>query len=76
MPECDDGNGDSNNNIRQDSGNNDADYVEGLGRVLTGVNEALSRDIVSSTMAHLLICQDGSRFTFSHQFNNFTSYSD
>jgi hypothetical protein len=46
----------------------DPDYVEGLGRVLTGVNAALNRNVVSSTMAHLLICQGGSRFVFSHPF--------
>jgi hypothetical protein len=46
------------------------DYIEGLGRILTGVNAALSRYVVSSTMAHLLICQKGSRFSFSHGFSN------
>jgi len=42
--------------------------VEGLGRVMTGINALLSRDIVSSTMAHLLISQGGERFTYSHEF--------
>ena len=46
------------------------DYAEGLGRLLTGINAALSRDVVSSTMAYLLICQEGSRFSFSHKFSN------
>ena len=45
-------------------------YIEGLGRVMTGVNALLSRDIVSSTMAHLLICQGGERFTYSHEFSH------
>jgi hypothetical protein len=49
---------------------NGSDYVEGLGRVLTGVNAALNRNVVSSTMAHLLICQHGSRFVFSHKFQH------
>ena len=42
--------------------------IEGLGRVMTGINALLSRDIVSSTMAHLLISQGGERFTYSHEF--------
>ena len=31
--------------------NNEPDHVEGLERVLTGINAALSRNVVSSTMA-------------------------
>ena len=45
-------------------------YIEGLGRVITGVNALLSRDVVSSTMAHLLISQQGDRFTYSHKFSH------
>ncbi len=30
----------------------------------------MSQDIVSATMAHLLTCQHGSRFTFSHEFHD------
>ena len=58
------------------NGNNDNDdkkhacFIEGLGRVMTGVNALLSRDVVSSTMAHLLICQRGERFTYSHEFSH------
>ena len=39
--------------IREDSPNTlpDPDYVQGLERLLSGVNAALSRDIVSSTHA-------------------------
>ena len=45
-------------------------YIEGLGRIITGVNALLSRDVVSSTMAHLLISQGGERFTYSHDFSH------
>ena len=43
-------------------------FREGLSRFLLGMNVHLSQDVVSATMAHLLICQRGSRFTFSHDF--------
>ena len=46
------------------------DYVEGLGRFLTAINAAQSRDVTSATMAHFLICNDGTRFNFSHGFSN------
>ena len=45
-------------------------FVEGLCRMLGGMNAATSRYIVSSTMAHLLICQNGTRFQFSHAFSD------
>ena len=38
--------------------------------MLGGMNAATSRYIVSSTMAHLLICQGGTRFQFSHGFTD------
>ena len=44
-------------------------HIEGLGRVITGLNALLSRDVVSSTMAHLLISQGGERFIYSHGFS-------
>ena len=34
------------------------------------MNAATSRDVVYSTMAHLLICNDGTRFVYSHGFGN------
>mmetsp|Transcript_1485 Transcript_1485/g.3204 ORF Transcript_1485/g.3204 Transcript_1485/m.3204 type:complete len:1761 (+) Transcript_1485:1415-6697(+) len=46
------------------------DFGEGLGRILTGINAALSRDIVSSTMSHNLVYNNGSRFRFSHDFTH------
>ena len=30
----------------------------------------LSQDVVSATIVHLLLCQNGSRFNFSHEFCN------
>ena len=41
-------------------------FVEGLCRMLGGLNAATSRCVVSSPMAHLLVCQGGTRFTMSH----------
>ena len=47
----------------------DADnFVEGLCRLLGGMNAATSRDVISATMAHLLVCRGGTRFKFSHDF--------
>ena len=45
-------------------------FREGLSRFLLGMSVHLSQDVVSSTMAHLLVCQKGSRFTFSHDFKD------
>ena len=45
-------------------------FVEGLCRMLGGMNAATSRNVISSTMAHLLVCNNGSRFQFSHDFGN------
>jgi hypothetical protein len=45
-------------------------FREGLSRFLLGMGVHLSQDVVSATMAHLLICQKGSRFTFSHDFKD------
>ena len=45
-------------------------FREGLSRFLLGMNVHLSQDVVSATMAHLLICQRGTRFTFSHEFKH------
>lgn len=49
--------------------NNDL-FREGLSRFLLGMTVHLSQDVVSATMAHLLICQNGTRFTFSHSFKD------
>ena len=46
------------------------DSVEGLCRMLGGMHTAISCYVVSSTMAHLLIWQDKTRFKFSRDFSN------
>ena len=38
--------------------------------MLGGMYAATSHYVVSATMAHLLICQDGTRFKFSHNFSD------
>ena len=44
----------------------DDSFIEGLCRMLGGLNASTGRFVVSSTMAHLLISQGGTRFKFSH----------
>ena len=48
----------------------DTCFSEGLCRFLIGMSVHLSQDVVNATMAHLLICQHGSRFNFSHEFQD------
>ena len=54
----------------RDPCNNESDFGEGLFRMLGGMHAATSRYVVSSTMAHLLICQNRTRFQFSHDFTD------
>ena len=63
---------DSSNNDNANQVLTDEDYCfrEGLSRFLIGMSVHLSSDVVSATMAHLLISQKGSRFTFSHPFRD------
>ena len=42
--------------------------IEGLGMILTGTYAMTNQDVVSSTLAHILIMQDGERFVYSHSF--------
>ena len=44
--------------------------IEGLGRILTGTYAMCAQDTVSSTLAHILIMQDGERFVYSHGFTS------
>jgi len=37
-------------------------FTEGLSRVLPGMNAATTRNVISATMAHLIPCNNGSRF--------------
>ena len=54
----------------RDKCEDESDFVEGLCRMLGGMHAATSRYVVSATMAHLLICQNGTRFKFSHNFSD------
>jgi len=45
-------------------------FVEGLCMMLAAMNAATSRLKVSTVMSHLLVCNGGTRFTFSHDFGN------
>jgi hypothetical protein len=40
-----------------------------LSRVLSGLNDATTRDVIIATLAHLIPSNGGSRF-FSHKFSN------
>jgi hypothetical protein len=57
---------------QQDSPENEQDdcIKDGLVRFLIGMSIPMSEDIVSATIAHLLICQHRSRFTFLHEFHD------
>jgi hypothetical protein len=48
----------------------DACFREGLCRFLIGMRVHLSQDVVSATMAHLLLSQRGGRLKFSHDFQD------
>jgi hypothetical protein len=45
-------------------------FWEGLCRVLSGLNAATTRNVISATMAHLIPSNGGLRFVFSHDFND------
>jgi hypothetical protein len=45
-------------------------FPEGLGRVLSGLNAATTRNVTSATMAHLIPSNRGSRFVFLHDFSD------
>jgi hypothetical protein len=44
-------------------------FCKGLCRVLSGLNAATTRNVISATMAHLVPSNGGSRFVFSHDFS-------
>jgi hypothetical protein len=58
----------SNNNTSHDT--SQPSFSEGLCRVLSGLNAATTRNVISSTMAHLIPSNGGSRFSFSHEFSD------
>jgi hypothetical protein len=41
-----------------------------LSRVLSGLNAATTRNVISATIAHLIPCNSGSRFVYSHEFSD------
>jgi hypothetical protein len=43
-------------------------FGEGLSKVLSGLNAATTRNVISATMAHLIPCYNGSQFLYSHDF--------
>ena len=45
-------------------------FVEGLNRVLSGLNAATTRNVISATMAPLIPCNNGLRFVYSHEFSD------
>ena len=45
-------------------------FTEGLCRMLGAMNASTSRFVVGTTMAHLLVCQGGTRFKMSHSTGN------
>jgi hypothetical protein len=44
-------------------------FCEGLCRLLSGLNAATTRNVISATMAHVILSNRGSRFVFSHNFS-------
>ena len=56
--------------LDDDEQDDTADFGKGLGHFLSAMCASLSQDVVSSTMAHLTVCYDGTRFQFSHDFVN------
>jgi hypothetical protein len=53
-----------------DQASSEPSFGEGLSRVLLGLIAATTRSVISSTMAHLISCNNGSRFTFLHDFSD------
>ncbi len=48
----------------------ESSFGEGLSRLLSGLNAATTRNVISATMAHLIPCNNGSRFVYSHDFSD------
>jgi hypothetical protein len=45
-------------------------FGEGLSRALSGLNAATTRNVISATMAHLIPCNNGLPFVYSHEFSD------
>jgi hypothetical protein len=52
-----------------DQTTSETSFGEGLSWVLLGLNAATTRNVISSTMADLISCNNGSWFVFSHKFS-------
>ncbi len=48
--------------VLNDTNVEEPSFGEGLSRVFSGLNAATTRNVISATMAHLIPCNDGSRF--------------
>ena len=69
----DPGTSDIGGDTSEDTTNHEKDepsFGEGLSRLLSGLNAATTRNVISATMAHLIPCNGGSRFVFSHEFSD------
>ncbi len=51
-------------------------FGEGLSRVLLGLNAATIRNVISSTMAHLISCNNWARFVFFTRVFRFVSWAN
>ncbi len=56
--------------VLHDNQEGELSFGEGLSRVLSGLNVATTRNVISATMAHLIPCSGGSRFVFLHIFSD------
>ena len=56
--------------VLNDKHDGEPNFGEGLSMVLSGLNAATTRNVISATMAHLIPCNDGSRFVYSHTFSD------
>jgi hypothetical protein len=54
--------------VLNDNHKGEPSFGGGLSRVLSGLNVATTRNVISDTMAHLIPCNGGSRFVFLHAF--------
>ena len=68
LTEQDDGDDLNSTDDTNDKNDDLSKEIEGLGRILTGTYAMCAQDTVSSTLAHILIMQDGERFVYSHGF--------
>ena len=53
---------------RSSESGQDGNYAEGFRRILSAMYAHLSNDVCAATMAHLMLTQDSSRFSYSHDF--------